>query len=61
MARAGGLVVDKTKRAKQTATTTSNLPAIKKPGSVRPMSSRPPVAARVDIVVADLERDPRRK
>jgi hypothetical protein len=53
--------VPKTKRAKQTETTTSNLPAVKKPSSVRPRSSRPPVAARVDIVVANLERDPRRK
>lgn len=61
MTRADGLVVTKTKRAKQTATTTSNLPALKKPGPVRPMSSRPPVVARVDMVVADLERDPRRK
>jgi len=25
------------------------------------MSSRPPVSARVDVVVADLARDPRRK
>jgi hypothetical protein len=61
MARAVGLIVQKTKRAKQTSTTTSNLPTVKKPGSVRPMSSRPPVAARIDIVVADLQRDPRRK
>jgi len=61
MTRAVGSVVPKTKRAKQPATTTSNMPAIKKPSSVRPMSSRPPVAARVDIVVANLERDPRRK
>lgn len=61
MPRAVGLFVKKAKRAKQTSPTTSNLPAAKKPGSVRPMSSRPPVSARVDIVVADLERDPRRK
>jgi len=59
--RAVGLIVTKTKRAKQTATTSSNLPVVKKPGSVRPMSSRPPVSARVDVVVADLARDPRRK
>lgn len=51
----------KTKRAKRTSITSTNLPAVKKPGSLRPMSSRPPVSARVDIVVADLKRDPRCK
>jgi len=51
--------VPKTKNAKQTSVTSRDLPAVKKP--IRPLSSRPPVAARVDVVVADLERDPRRK
>lgn len=51
--------MNKTKRAKVPATTTPNLPAVKQ--SLRPLSTRPPVVARVDVVVADLERDPRRK
>jgi hypothetical protein len=49
------------KREKRVMTTATNLPAVKKPYSGRPMSSRPPVSARVDVVVADLKSDPRRR
>ncbi|HKO52013.1 MAG TPA: hypothetical protein VJV79_30095 [Polyangiaceae bacterium] len=50
-------VVQQTTHSKDTMTTVTNLPAAKK----RPPSSPPPVAALVDIVVADLKRDPRCK
>jgi len=53
-------LVPKTKRAVRDTITKTNLPAVKKPDSVRPRSSRPPVSAKVDVVLADLERDPRR-
>jgi hypothetical protein len=59
--RADCRFVPNTNRIKSTAATIPNQPAVKKPDSGRPMSSRPPVAARVDVVVANLERDPRRK
>jgi hypothetical protein len=52
-------LVPKPKRAKRDPISANDLPAPKKPGAMRPPSSRPPVAARVDIVVADLKRDPR--
>jgi hypothetical protein len=54
-------VVQKKNDANRTRATAPNLPASKKPGASRPMSSRVPVAARVDVVVANLECDPRRK
>jgi len=49
------------KPPKRTNTTVKNLPAVRDPERSRPMSSRPPVAVRVDVVVADLKRDPRCK
>jgi hypothetical protein len=52
-------LVPKPKRAKRDPITATDLPVSKKPSSLRPNSSRLPVSARVDIVVADLKRDPR--
>jgi len=61
MFRALSRLVQKTKRSKRALPTNTDLPALKKPDSLRPLSSRPPVSARVDVVVADLQRDPRCK
>jgi hypothetical protein len=54
--------VPKSKRAKTkgTAITAQDLRPVAAQSKRRPPSSRPPVSARVDIVVADLRKDPRR-